>query len=124
MIVTIRVDEAALAPEERAALVRALRTALEPFQPRAARATIAILRARGTAPDVRWRVQVAVPLGPAGLVRVAVRGGAVLPCAAEAIARAAASVSRRLGAERRQLLEFLFLASVPPRGRRAPRRAA
>lgn len=124
MIVTVRASETVVSAEDRARLAHALREALEPFRPRVVRATLGVRGARRSA-DARWRVDVAVPLGSAGAVRVAIRGDAVLPCAAAAIVRAADAVSRRLAKEREQLLEFLFLASEGagwPASRRGPER--
>jgi hypothetical protein len=108
--IIVRVEEEVSLPrEERAGLARGLRLALEPFRPRVARAALRIRRG-GAGVDGKWRVEVSVPLGPGGLVRVEARDVRLRSTADAAIRRAADAVARRLSLERRELLEFLFLA--------------
>jgi hypothetical protein len=127
MVVTVRADEVSLSREEQARIVRRLRLALETFQPRAVRATLRIRRDAEAGAHETSLVQVSVPLGPAGVVRVEARGAGVRSCTETAIRRIVDAVSRRLSLERQQLLEFLFLArgaapGWPPVFRRAVRR--
>jgi hypothetical protein len=135
--ITVRVEEEVSLPrEERARLAHGLRLALEAFHPRVARAALRIRR-RGAGAEAKWRVEASVPLGPGGLVRVEARDVALRSSADAAIRRAADAVARRLSLERRELLEFLFLACdgaagwpaaspgvVHRRARAAPPRAA
>lgn len=92
------------------------RLALEPFRPRVGRAT---LRVRA---GVEALVELSVPLGTAGTVRIRGRGASVRSCAEEVIARAVDAITLRLRAERQELLEFLLLASDRDPGWAAPRR--
>lgn len=117
MVVTVRADEVSVSREEGARIARDLRRALEPFRPRVVRA---ILRIRGGA-EVRAKgsllVQIAVPLGPAGVVRVEARGVGIVRGTETAIRRIADAVARRLTLERQQLLEFLALVNDGVGGR-------
>lgn len=111
MEVTVRIPAKYLSDEERSLIVRALALALAPYRPRVARAA---LRLRDGEPSGagRARVEIAVPLGPSGVVRVEGTGSCATSAARAAIRRAAAAVEKRLAAERQELLEFLLVASV------------
>jgi hypothetical protein len=106
--VRVEADEVLVSGEARARVARALRLALERFRPRVAGATLRIRRGEGN--GAKAIVRVAVPLGPAGVVRVSARDVDPSACTGIAIERAASAVDERLRAERRELLEFLFLA--------------
>jgi hypothetical protein len=116
VVITIQADRVAVSNAERERLARHLRCALSRFRPRVRRATLRIGRRRRTAAYLQSFVRVAVPLGPAGVVRVEVRGVDVGSCAAAAIRRVADKVARQLLSERQELLEFLLLASGGLRG--------
>lgn len=126
MRATVR-TEAPVSPAELSHLEARLRLALEPFGPRVSRATLRIRRGGEDA-----AVELSVPFGAAGSVRVRGRGGGARSCAERVIARAAEAVAGRLSSERRELLEFVRLAgggrgwAAPPRRerRRGPRAAA
>jgi hypothetical protein len=109
MVVTVRADEVSLSREESARIARDLRRSLEPFQPRVVRATLWIRRGAEVRANGTSLVQISVPLGPSGVVRVEARGVGIAWCTETAIRRIADAVARRLTLERQQLLEFLFL---------------
>ena len=122
MVVTLRADEVSLSREESARIARDLRRSLEPFQPRVVRATLRIRRGAEVRANGTSFVQISVPLGPSGVVRVEARGVGIGWCTATAIRRIADAVARRLTLERQQLLEFLFLMSGSVGGRPAASR--
>ena len=115
MEVTVRTPARSLSDEELSRVARALGLALAPYRPRVARA---VLRLRdGEQPGgANSRVQITVPLGPAGVVRVQAAGSDAMSASREGIQRAVAAVESRLAAERRELLEFLLVAGGGGRG--------
>lgn len=111
MIVTVRAGEVSLSREESARIARDLRRSLEPFQPRVVRASLKIRSGAEGSANGTALVQISVPLGPSGVVRVEARGVGIRWCTETAIRRIARAVARRLTLERQQLLEFLFLVN-------------
>lgn len=117
MPATIR-TEGPVPQEDLSHVEERVRRALEPFRPRIARATLRVRRAPGEAGAL---VELSVPLGGGGTVRVRARGASVRSCSDAVIARAVEAISLRLRSERQELLELLLLASGR-RGWAGPRR--
>lgn len=116
MVVSVQAEVLQLSMDMRARIARECRVALEPFRARVVRAMLRVRRGGEGDAGGNVRVQIAVSLGPAGVVRAEARGPGIRSCAQRAIRRITAAVGERLRTEQQELLELLFLVSGAARG--------